>query len=131
MLIAFRFLSGTAVVAVVLNPSIVGGLYPAEHRGCAMAITGFGPLIGPVIGPIIGSYLGQSAGWRWTFWLVAILCGFGEILFLIFFRETYKVRILQDKAKEIRNQTGDSSVRSKYEPEHTGKMLKGAFNRPL
>jgi MFS family permease len=62
MLITFRFLSGTAVVAVVLNPSIVGDLYLVEQRGRAMAITGFGPLIGPVIGPIIGSYLGQSEG---------------------------------------------------------------------
>ncbi|KAF7864558.1 hypothetical protein EAF04_006690 [Stromatinia cepivora] len=94
MLIAVRFLNGTAVVTVVLNPSIVSDLYPVEQRGRALAITGFGPLIGPVVGPIVGSYLGETAGWRWTFWLMAILPGACEVLFLIFFRETYKVRLL-------------------------------------
>ncbi|KAJ8068808.1 hypothetical protein OCU04_002500 [Sclerotinia nivalis] len=136
MLIAFRFLNGSAVVTVVLNPSIVSDLYPVEQRGRALAITGFGPLIGPVIGPIVGSYLGGTAGWRWTFWLMAILSGACEILFLVFFRETYKVRILQQKAARITNETGDESVWSKYEVEDAEKrtvkeVMKEDFIRPM
>ncbi|KAI9646743.1 hypothetical protein NHQ30_004741 [Ciborinia camelliae] len=136
MLIAFRFLNGAAVVTVVLNPSIVSDLYPVEQRGRALAITGFGPLIGPVIGPIVGSYLGETAGWRWTFWLMAILSGVCEVLLVIFFRETYKVRILQQTAARIREETGDESVRSKYEVDDSGKRtmketMKEAFIRPM
>jgi MFS family permease len=130
MLIAFRFLNGVAVMAVILNPSIVGDIYVIEQRGAAMAITGIAPLIGPVIGPIVGSYLGQAAGWRWTFWLIAILCGTTELLFIIFFRETYKVQILKEKAEKLRTTTANPKFKSKYDTESASEAFKQAIFRP-
>jgi MFS family permease len=131
MLIAFRFLNGVAVMAVVLNPSIVGDIYVIEQRGAAMAITGIAPLIGPVIGPVVGSYLGQSAGWRWAFWLIAILCGTTELLFIIFFRETYKVKILREKAEKLRTTTANPKFKSKYDTESASEAFKQAIFRPV
>ncbi|TVY16633.1 Efflux pump radE [Lachnellula arida] len=125
MLIAFRFLNGIAVMAVVLNPSIIGDIYVVEQRGAAMAITGIAPLIGPVVGPIVGSYLGQAAGWRWVFWLVAILCGSIEILFILFFRETYK-----GKGKEVAEDHTRPDLKSKYDTESASKAFREAILRP-
>ncbi|KAH8667642.1 major facilitator superfamily domain-containing protein [Tricladium varicosporioides] len=131
MLVAFRFLNGIAVVAVILNPSIVGDLYSIESRGAAMAITGLAPLIGPVTGPIIGGYLGQAAGWRWIFWLIAILSGVCEVLFLFFYRETYKVEILKQKSRKLRQTTGNQDYRSNYDTDAPQKAFRDAFLRPL
>ena len=38
-----------------------------------MAIWAMGPLMGPVIGPVAGGFLSQAQGWRWVFWLIAIV----------------------------------------------------------
>jgi MFS family permease len=40
-----------------------------------MAIWGMRPLLGPVLGPIVGEYLAAAKGWRWIFWLQAIVSG--------------------------------------------------------
>lgn len=131
-LIAFRFLNGMAVVSTALNPSVVGDLFRVEQRGSAMAIVGLAPLLGPVVGPIIGGYLGDALGWRWCFWLITILCGFLEICFLVFLRETYAVEILNKKARRLRKETNNPNIRSKYETEHTAMQLfKDACIRPL
>jgi MFS family permease len=131
MLIAFRFLNGLAVTAIILNPSIVGDIYAVERRGAGMALTGMMPLIGPVIAPIAGSYVGQAAGWRWVFWLVAIICGTSELFFILFFRETYKVRILRQKAKKLREKTGNPNFKSKYDTESASKAFREAILRPM
>lgn len=74
MFIVFRFLLGM----VGCTPLTVGGgtiadMMPAEKRGGAMAIWALGPLMGPVIGPVAGGYLSAAKGWRWIYWLLAII----------------------------------------------------------
>lgn len=115
MLIAFRFFNGVAVASIVLNPSIVGDMFVTEQRGNAMSIMTLGPLLGPVLGPVAGGYISQPIGWRWLFWLAAILAGAVEIGFGIWFRETYKAQILRRKAAAIRKETGDPLFRSEYD----------------
>ena len=44
-----------------------------QKRGKAMSIWTMGPLIGPVVGPIAGGFLSQAKGWRWVFWIIAIV----------------------------------------------------------
>lgn len=51
LLIFSRFLTGCAVAANVLNPAIVGDMYPSDSRGAAMSIVMLAPLIGGAIGP--------------------------------------------------------------------------------
>jgi multidrug resistance protein len=73
-LIAFRFLNGIAGVApLTIGAGSIADMIPVEGRGKAMAIWAMGPLIGPVVGPLGGGFLTQAKGWRWVFWLLAIL----------------------------------------------------------
>jgi multidrug resistance protein len=75
-LIAFRFLAGVAGVATVTCGSgTIADLMPVERRGLAMSLWSLGPLMGPIIGPIAGGFLIQAEGWRWVFWLIAIVVG--------------------------------------------------------
>ncbi|KAF2831051.1 MFS general substrate transporter [Ophiobolus disseminans] len=115
MLIAMRFFLGLSVASTVVNPCIVGDMFREEHRGKALSIMGMIPFIAPVLGPSIGGVISQAMGWRWTFWIVAIIAGPLQLLFFGTFRETYRVRILQVKARNLRKKTGNERLRSTYE----------------
>jgi multidrug resistance protein len=76
-LIAFRFLMGCAGVApLTIGAGTIADIMPVESRGKAMAIYAMGPLIGPVIGPVGGGYMIEAIGWRWVFWLLAIVVSY-------------------------------------------------------
>lgn len=73
MLVAFRFLAGTAGVAVITCGSgTIVDLMPPERRGVAMALWSLGPMLGPVVGPVAAGFLVAAKGWRWVFWIIAI-----------------------------------------------------------
>lgn len=57
----------------MLGGGTVADLISREQRGTAMVVWMMGPTIGPCIGPVIGGFLTQAKGWRWNFWLVAIV----------------------------------------------------------
>lgn len=114
MLIAFRFLLGLTVASTTLNSCIVGDLFPKENRGRAIAVMGMTPFMAPILGPIIGGFISQAKGWRWTFWLIAIITGAFEIGFLLLYRETYKVAILSKKARRLRKRTGNDRLQTRY-----------------
>ncbi|KAK5157613.1 hypothetical protein LTR04_005399 [Oleoguttula sp. CCFEE 6159] len=94
MLIGFRFLGGCVGVApLTIGGGTIADVMPQERRGGAMAIWALGPLlgsspftrnvrrtkktdlqcVGPVLGPVAGGYLCQAKGWRWVFYLIAIM----------------------------------------------------------
>lgn len=74
MLMAFRLLMGVSgsVPTTVGVGSVVDVMKP-EKRGRAISLWAIGPLLGPALGPIAGGYLIEAAGWRWVYWLLAIL----------------------------------------------------------
>lgn len=73
-LIVFRFFMGCAGVApLTIGAGTIADIMPAESRGKAMAIFAMGPLLGPVIGPVGGGYMIDAIGWRWVYWLLAIV----------------------------------------------------------
>ncbi|KAF2243378.1 MFS general substrate transporter [Trematosphaeria pertusa] len=132
MLIAMRFLLGFSVASTVINPCIVGDMFPEEHRGKAMSLMGMIPFVAPCLGPTIGGFVAEARGWRWTFWVTAMIAAPLQLLFLIFYRETYRVRILQKKAERLRKETGNASLRSRYELELSpSAMIARSFLRPL
>lgn len=74
MLIIFRFLMGFCGSAPITNGSgTISDIFPVQERGKAMAVWAMGPLLGPCIGPLAGGYMVEAIGWRWVFWLIAIL----------------------------------------------------------
>lgn len=72
--LVFRFITGCAGSApLTIGGGTVVDVVPQESRGAAMAVFAMGPLLEPVIGPTIGGFVTEYAGWRWAFWVLAIM----------------------------------------------------------
>lgn len=117
MLIFARFLTGCAVTSNVLNPSVIGDLFPPESRGSAVSLVMLAPLIGGSVGPAIAGVIAQSSGWRQIMWMAIALACSCELLFLALFRETYKTVILNRRAACLRQETEDESLKANFAAE--------------
>lgn len=51
----------------------------------------YSTILGPAIAPIVGGYIDQYLGWRWIFYIKAIMGGCLTILSFIFIKETLYV----------------------------------------
>ncbi|KAK3711305.1 hypothetical protein LTR37_009685 [Vermiconidia calcicola] len=122
VLIFARFLTGCAVASNVLNPAVVGDIFPPESRGKAMSAVMVAPLLGGAFGPAVAASFAQATGWREVMWLAVGLAGIAELTYLTLFRETYKVPILQRRAARLRRETGDQGFRCKYDLEGAASM---------
>ncbi|ESZ92119.1 hypothetical protein SBOR_7498 [Sclerotinia borealis F-4128] len=133
MLIVFRFFAGCAGGApTALGGASIGDMFPRDQRGIAMAIWGMGPLLGPIVGPIIGGVLAAGAGWRWAFWLEAIIAGLTFIGGFFLLQETYPVVILETKTRRIIKETGDTSkVSALHHKDSPFQHFTNAIIRPL
>jgi len=134
MLVAFRFLNGMTVAAITLNPSVVGDMFAQEERGGVLSMMMAPQLLSSLVAPVIGGYVGQFLGWRWVFWLAAIAEGICELAFIFFFRESYKVSILEKKASRLRKQNKDPLYQSIYASTSgasTSRLLLQALIRPI
>lgn len=101
LMIFARFFIGATVASNVLNPAIIGDIFPSEQRGSAMSVVMFAPLLGGAIGPAISGAIAETLGWRGTMWLAIGLAVVCEVVFLTLFRETYKVTVLAAKGLDI------------------------------
>jgi multidrug resistance protein len=131
-LIVFRLLAGImGSCPVTLGAGSIADMVPAEKRAGAMAAYIIGVILGPSIGPICGGYLTHAAGWRWTFWLMAIAAGVMTVP-VIFVNETYSYVILKRKTERLRKETGNPDLRSALDTGKTPRQL-FAFSilRPL
>lgn len=91
-----RALTGLSVTANVLNPAIIGDMFPAEQRGSAVSMVFLAPLIGGAIGPGIATTIADRLGsWRAVVWVCVALASICEGFFLLGFKETYSVVILR------------------------------------
>ena len=132
ILIACRFLLGLTVASTTLNSCIVGDMFKEESRGRALAMMGMTPAIAPVLGPAVGGYISEYLGWRWTFWVITIATGAFELCFLATYRESYKVTILERKARHLRMETGNGLLRSRYDTGLSGfALLSSLIVRPF
>ncbi|KAI0505613.1 cycloheximide resistance protein [Xylaria bambusicola] len=115
-LIAFRFLAGLFGVAPVTNGGgTIADMIPQKHRGTVLAVYSVGPLLGPIVGPIAGGFLSDAKGWRWNFWVLAIVGGFITIVMLFVMRESFAPVILQRKTEKLRKETNNELLRSKLD----------------
>ncbi|KAJ3578666.1 hypothetical protein NPX13_g1898 [Xylaria arbuscula] len=106
LFLVFRVLQGgAACVPLVLGGGMIGDLVVPEKRGRALSGWQLGPLLGPVIGPVVGGYIAQNVGWRWLFWLIAILSGVLTLLYLLI-PETYHLTLLARKAARLQKNDG-------------------------
>ncbi|KAI0147846.1 major facilitator superfamily transporter [Hypoxylon sp. NC0597] len=99
-LLVLRMLqSAGSSTTVALCQAVVADCITSAERGHYVGYTSLPILLAPAIGPIIGGILSQYAGWRWIFWLLAILAGFVFLIHAFFLPET---------CREI---VGDGSIR--------------------
>lgn len=108
-LLVTRFIAGVAFSAPM---SLVGGtlvdLWKNEERGVPMAAFSAAPFIGPGVGPLVGGFLSEAGGWRWLYWIQLILSGCVWILITFTVPETYAPRLLANRAKKLRKESGDA-----------------------
>ncbi|KAI6081353.1 bicyclomycin resistance protein [Hypoxylon rubiginosum] len=115
-LIVFRFFAGVfGSVPITNGGGTIADMIAQEKRGGAMAVFSIGPLLGPIIGPVAGGFLSDAEGWRWSFWLLAIIGGFLFIVMLFSLKESYAPVILERKTKKLRKATGNDLLRSKLD----------------
>jgi multidrug resistance protein len=134
MMMAFRFLMGVAgSVPITIGSGSIADIMPVEMRGRAMAAWALGPLLGPCIGPVAGGYLIRAAGWRWVYWLIAILAGIVSVFTFFTLKESYAPVILERKAARLRKETGNQALRSELADlsGHAVEKIKVAIVRPL
>ncbi|KAK2755572.1 hypothetical protein FQN54_006512 [Arachnomyces sp. PD_36] len=112
-LIVFRFFEGIAGSSpLTIGAGTLADMIAQEKRGAAMAAWALGPLLGPVVGPVAGGYLTEAAGWRWTFWVLAIAGGVVTFMTAIFMRESYAPTLLKRKTNRMIKETGNQDLKS-------------------
>ncbi|KAK5023609.1 hypothetical protein LTS07_009117 [Exophiala sideris] len=133
-LIAFRFLSGLGGSApLALGGGVLSDCWRAEERGKSISIYSLAPLLGPAVGPIAGGFIALKTTWRWCFWSTSIVDAGIQVLGLIYLRETYAPKLLAEKAKKLRQETGNPDLHTEWEhPDRTlAKVLKSSLIRPF
>lgn len=131
-IIVFRFFGAVAGSCLIANaPGTVGDIVTDEYRALAFSIWSIGPLNGPVIGPIIGGFVTQYLGWRWANWVVLILGAVATALMWIV-EETYSPKLLQQKAKRRREESGEGRYWSRYDQQlRFVELMKVNLRRPF
>ncbi|XHG08973.1 hypothetical protein AWENTII_012057 [Aspergillus wentii] len=111
-----RFLCGViGSGAMAVGSGMLAELWGPATRAVAIGLSGMFMNIGSTIGPIAGVYILERYGWRWTGWatlLVCIVVGFSAIFNL---RETSSKKILIQKARRLRRETGNESMHTNSE----------------
>lgn len=132
-LIVFRFLAGTFGAAPMTNGGgSIADMFPPEQRAGVMAVFSVGPLLGPIIGPVIGGFLTEAMGWRWDFWVIAMVSGAITVGMVFVMKESYAPVILERKVARLRKETGNENLRSKLDTGLTNmELLKRCIVRPM
>jgi len=133
LLIVSRALMGISVASNVLNPAIIGDIFVPEQRGTAITIIMFIPLIGSTVGPILSGAIVQSLGWRTIIWISVAMASICQVLFFIFFRETYKTQILKKRVARLHMEIGSSMARSEKDGPTKADLasLRNSIMRPV
>ncbi|KAI8985912.1 major facilitator superfamily domain-containing protein [Pilobolus umbonatus] len=94
----FRLLQGIfSSAGQAIGGGSVTDLFEAQERGKAMSIYILGILLGPAVGPMLGGYIAQYLGWRWIFYIKAIIGVVLTTLNFLFVKET----LYDPNAKDI------------------------------
>nr|A0A8F4PNE5.1 RecName: Full=MFS-type transporter atr4; AltName: Full=Atranorin biosynthesis cluster protein 4 [Stereocaulon alpinum]QXF68950.1 atr4 [Stereocaulon alpinum] len=122
--IGLRFLQGCAGSApLAIGGGTISDLIPQERRGKYMGIYALGPTLGPIFGPVAGGFLTGAKGWRWLMWLLLMIEGSVTLVNFVVMRETYGVVIMARKTRALQKQTGNMSLRSRYDQGLTTRRL--------
>lgn len=115
-LAAARFVAGCGGSSVfALAPSSVADMLIKEKRGAVLALLGVAYNVGPAVSPIVGSRVNDRWGWRWIFWMVALMGALNTVTAWVSLSETYEPVLLRRKTSRLRKLTGNSNLRSRLD----------------
>ncbi|KAK9427602.1 major facilitator superfamily domain-containing protein [Lipomyces doorenjongii] len=133
-LLAFRFLSGLGGSApLAIGGGVLGDTWRAHERGKSLAVYSLAPLLGPAVGPIAGGFIVENSTWRWVFYATSIADAAIQVSGVFFLRETYAPKILYQKCKKLKKQSGNLNLRTEYDDglhSHSFKLINSAV-RPF
>ncbi|KAE9982181.1 hypothetical protein EG328_011093 [Venturia inaequalis] len=130
-LVLFRFLAGVGGSASVgIGSAVISDCWAVENRGQAMSVYQLAPVLGPVIAPIIGAYISQYTTWRWAFWSLSLFCLILQFIAFIAFPETYTPRLLNLKARRLRESTQNPDLRTEWDDKTLSNILRISLTRP-
>lgn len=76
-LITFRFFAGCFGGApMAIGGAVIADMYEPGKRDWLMVSYSPGTMMGPTIGPVLGGVITGHYGWRWLFWVAAILVSY-------------------------------------------------------
>ncbi|KAF9560806.1 MFS general substrate transporter [Agrocybe pediades] len=128
-LIGFRFVAGLGGSApLAVGGGILGDMWAPEERGRAIAIYSLAPLLGPVVGPVCGGWIAERSTWRWVFWSTSIVDVGIQMLGLLFLRETYAPRLLEEKAVRIRKDLDSDPEKAASDSAGKSKTVKTIYD---
>ncbi|KAF2170321.1 hypothetical protein M409DRAFT_64105 [Zasmidium cellare ATCC 36951] len=89
-LVCARVFQGIAVSSVECLPSAtVAEIYFLHEKAYRLGVYTLLLLSGKNLVPLVSAAIIQSLGWRWVFWMVAIVIGFAAVLLFFFVPETF------------------------------------------
>lgn len=116
---------------------LVGGtladIWDTKDRSVPMSMFTFAAIFSTIAAPTYCGYIDMYIGWRWIEWIHMIFSGVIFIMELFFFKETRGAKILMDRAKALRKETGDQSIRApaELESESVKDLLKKSSSRAV
>lgn len=134
-LIAFRTLSGFfGSVGISNGGGTISDMFEPRQRASIFGWYLLGPLLGPTLGPLFGGVIAQRLGWRWVFWVLAVVCSTATLVGFFFLRETYAPVLLARRKQEYERSEGTDGNKYRFEgedPRPTRVKLLHSFQRPL
>lgn len=115
-IVVIRFLQGFFGGPVLsTGAASAADIYPFNKIPYALSCWAFFAYAGPALGPVMSGFAIPLNSWRWGFWETLILSGCTFLLLFFFLPETNADYILAQRAKRLRNKTGDSNLLSRSE----------------
>lgn len=107
-----RFFSGVAGAGTFATvPAGIADVFNTYYRGYPVAIFCGASFGGPMVTPVFAGYIAYSfLGPRWVFYIMGIFSGACDLSYLLFGEETYPESLLINKAKELRERTGNWGI---------------------
>ncbi|CEJ00688.1 hypothetical protein RMCBS344292_14738 [Rhizopus microsporus] len=76
--------------AIAVGAGTIGDISTPAERGGYMGVYSMLTQLGPLLGPFLGGLISQTLGWRWIFWILAIMSILLWIVLVIFLPETLR-----------------------------------------
>ncbi|PHZ11529.1 putative MFS transporter [Rhizopus microsporus ATCC 52813] len=76
--------------AIAVGAGTIGDISTPAERGGYMGVYSMLTQLGPLLGPFLGGLISQTLGWRWIFWILAIMSILLWFVLVIFLPETLR-----------------------------------------